>query len=77
MLLKQSCKQFNYIIHLFPVSIVTLSLIPMVKENNGIAEVCIAVVSPNISCPVTFPFEFNVHANDGTAGMYILVGFSL
>ena len=47
----------------------------MVEESDGAVEVCITVLSPNISCPITFPFEFNIHATNGTAGILQIVPF--
>ena len=47
----------------------TMELIMTVDENRGYVEVCVLVLSPNISCPIVFPFEFIVHTIDGTASM--------
>ncbi|CAI8050963.1 Extracellular matrix protein 3, partial [Geodia barretti] len=38
-----------------------------VNENVGRVEVCAAVFSPDINCPVEFPFEVKLHTSDGTA----------
>ena len=39
-----------------------------VDEDDGMVEVCIAVQSPNISCPVTHPFTLVVTTVDLSAG---------
>ena len=28
-----------------------------VDEDDGVVEVCLSVIRPNITCPVTYPFD--------------------
>ena len=44
--------------------------IQLIEEGAGSVEVCVQVLSPNIVCPIAFPFEFIVHTKPGTAGKY-------
>ena len=44
----------------------------MVKEDVGVAEVCVVVNSPVIPCPVIFPFEILFTTSDITAGKFKL-----
>ena len=39
-----------------------------VSEDVGVVEVCAIVYSPNITCPIQFPFDFNLSTSDNTAG---------
>lgn len=45
-----------------------------VSENVGVVEVCAVVFSPDISCPIGFPFIVNIFTSPDTAGK--LVRFS-
>ena len=40
-----------------------------VPEDVGVVEVCAIVYSPNIVCPINFPFDVNLSTSDRTAGM--------
>ena len=42
-----------------------------VSEDDGIVEVCAIVTSPDIVCPIEFPFEVSLSTSttDGTAGV--------
>ena len=44
----------------------------MVKEDVGMAELCVVVNSPVIPCPVIFPFEILFTTSDITAGKFEL-----
>ena len=37
-------------------------------ENDGVVEVCAVVVSPNILCPIEFPFIISFSTTDSSAG---------
>ena len=39
-----------------------------VSENVGLIEVCAIVYSPDIPCPIGFPFIVALRTRDGTAG---------
>ena len=38
-----------------------------VSESVGVVELCANVSSPDVDCPIKFPFEVNLSTNDGTA----------
>ena len=38
--------------------------------EGDMVEVCAIVSSPNVSCPIEFPFSVNLSTADGSAGMY-------
>ena len=40
-----------------------------VNESVGTVELCAVVFSPDISCPIKFPFEVRLFTEDGTAGI--------
>ena len=40
-----------------------------VSEDVGVVKVCAIVYSPNIVCPITFPFDVSVSTSDNTAGI--------
>ena len=40
-----------------------------VSEDEGMVEVCAIVTSPDIMCPIEFPFQVNFSTTDGTAGV--------
>ena len=44
----------------------------MVKEDVGVAEVCVVVNSPVIPCPVIFPLEILFTTSDISAGKFKL-----
>ena len=44
----------------------------MVKEDVGVAEVCVVVNSPVIPCPVIFPLEILFTTSDVSAGKFKL-----
>ena len=39
-----------------------------VSEDVGVVEVCAIVYSPNITCPIAFPFDVRLRTLDGSAG---------
>ena len=41
-----------------------------VSEDVGVVEVCVVVTSPDINCPVEFPFNIGVSTVDGSAGKW-------
>ena len=38
-----------------------------VSENVGLVELCAYVSSPDVDCPIKFPFEVNLSTRNGTA----------
>ena len=46
-----------------------------VNEDGGVAEVCVVVSTPQITCPIDFPFEINVHTHDSTASKTSTIHF--
>ena len=42
-----------------------------VSEDVGVAEVCAIVYSPNITCPIAFPFNVSISTSDNTAGNFL------
>ena len=42
-------------------------------ESVGLVMLCVSVLSPDIDCPITFPFEINLSTYGGTAGETIIV----
>lgn len=46
------------------------SSVYMITEDMGLVEVCAILYSPNITCPVEFPFTVNLSTSDGTAGKH-------
>ena len=43
-----------------------------VRENVGLVELCVNVLSPTIDCPITIPFQVVFSTRDGTAGNAII-----
>ena len=41
-----------------------------VSEDVGSVNVCAIVYSPNVTCPITFPFNLSFSAGDDTAGIF-------
>ena len=41
-----------------------------VSEDEGVVELCVVVYSPVIECPIDFGLIFNLHIEDGSAGIY-------
>ena len=39
-----------------------------VSEDVGVVEVCAIVYSPEIDCPIAFPFDVSLRTVDGSAG---------
>ena len=39
-------------------------------EDQGMVQVCVNIFTPNVSCPVAFPFELIITTSDGTAGKH-------
>ena len=39
-----------------------------VSEDVGVVEVCAIVYSPDITCPIAFPFDVRLRAVNGFAG---------
>ena len=42
----------------------------MVREDEGVAMVCVTVQDPTVDCPITFPFEVDFTTSDGNASKY-------
>ena len=40
-----------------------------VREDVGVVEVCAIVYSPDISCPIEFPFNVGLSTSDNSASM--------
>ena len=40
-----------------------------IDENDSPVELCVQIVSPDITCPVAFPFDLVFITSDITAGM--------
>ena len=61
---------YSYMLSLLHLSVTVLTISPIlvVEESRGAVEVCVTVISPDISCPISFQFELNIYATDGTAG---------
>ena len=43
-----------------------------VNEEDGVIKVCAVVSSPDIDCPIDFPFKVKFFTVDVTAGKYYL-----
>ena len=57
-----------YSIH-FPVAVVGVEHTSMsVLETDGVVELCVIVSSPDINCPISFPFEVRLSTSNATAG---------
>ena len=39
-----------------------------VSEDVGVVELCAIVISPVITCPITFPFDVRLSTDNGDAG---------
>ena len=39
-----------------------------VGEEQGMVQVCLRIFSPNVDCPVAFPFELIMRTRDESAG---------
>ena len=39
-----------------------------VSEDVGVVEVCAIVYSPNVGCPIVFPFDVRLTTSNGSAG---------
>ena len=42
----------------------------MVREDEGVAMVCVSVEYPTVPCPIVFPFELDFVTSDGNASKY-------
>ena len=42
-----------------------------VQEDEEMVRLCIKIISPDIKCPVVFPFDLIITAHDGTAGIIL------
>ena len=42
----------------------------MVREDEGVAMVCVSVQDPTVDCPIAFPFEIDFTTSDGSASKY-------
>ena len=47
----------------------------MVREDEGVAMVCVSVEEPTVPCPIVFPFEVDFITSDGNASMYKTIIF--
>ena len=48
-----------------------------VSEDVGVVEVCVVVTSPEISCPIQFPFNISLSTADGSAGSSYMLFYHL
>ena len=48
----------------------------VVDEDVGELEVCVVVVSPQLDCPIVFPFQLSIFTASGTAGKQGALQFS-
>lgn len=46
------------------------STLYMMTEDVGLVEVCAIMYSPNITCPIEFPFNVYLLTSDSTAGKH-------
>ena len=44
------------------------STLYVASEGDGAVEVCAAVLSQSINCPIEFPFNISLSTNDGSSG---------
>ena len=44
-----------------------------VSEDDGMLEVCAIVTSPDIGCPIQFPFQVSLSTTDGSAGTDFII----
>ena len=44
-----------------------------VSEDVGMLEVCAIVASPDIGCPIQFPFQVSLSTTDGSAGTDFII----
>ena len=42
----------------------------MVREDEGVAMVCVSVQDPTVPCPIVFRFELDFVTSDGNASKY-------
>ena len=55
-------------IYICPVAVVGLEpTFFRVSEGVGVVELCASVLSPDVECPIKFPFEVNLSTRNGTA----------
>ena len=45
----------------------------VVREDEGVAMVCVSVQDPTVDCPIAFSFEVNVITSDGNASKYSIL----
>ena len=45
----------------------------MVREDEGVAMVCVTVQDAEYDCPIVFPFEVNFVTSDGNASKYTTI----
>ena len=45
----------------------------MVREDEGVAMVCVIVEDAEDDCPIVFPFEVDFITNDGSASKYTTI----
>ena len=53
---------------LLAAAVVGLERTYQVSEDVGVVEVCAIVYSPEIACPIAFPFDVRLRTLDGSAG---------
>ena len=49
------------------------STIITVREDEGVAMVCVIVEDAEYDCPIVFPFEVDFVTNDGNASKYTTI----
>ena len=61
---------FVSVLYIFsPVAVVGLEkTVQEASEEDGVVEVCVRVLSPDIECPIQFPFSVILSFKDGSAG---------
>ena len=70
----QSCMHHHLLIYCLLCAIYTVAVVGLemtfynVSEDVGVVEVCAIVISPNTSCPISFPFDVRLSTRDRSAG---------
>ena len=60
--------------YIFSAAVVGLEkTIYSVSEDDGMLEVCAIVTTPDIGCPIQFPFQVSLSTTDGSAGTDIII----
>ena len=62
-------EQHNIHLSIVGAEVVLENTVYHVSEDEGVAEVCVVVSSPDIECPIELPFNGTLYISDGNAGM--------